>query len=457
MRAIYVIITFCLLISGSCAQSEYHIQGRIEGLQRGVVFLYEYEGSRQVLIDSFKVENGTVHLKFPKDKKNGMYHLRWGKEPQHGFDFIFNYESFQFSCHVDSIETLKFHGSIENEFFYLFYPVLQTIDIYTQLGDYLNKTDPIANKPKLVQLNKRIDSLEFHVQYMLDKMKESYQNLLSYKIIRSLAIPVYDYEYQQGRTPKMDAYIYTSQNYFKYVFFDESAMTRTPVLQKLLQDYFTLYVLEPNEKHYRDACDMILQRALVNEEVFLYILNLLMNTFEQSDFPEIFVYLYETFYSERVSDVDGRKMTYELIKKSMPGSRLTDFNAMTIDGIEFRMSQVEVKNIALLFIWDPHCGHCKEFIRDLNPIFNQYKNKGFQIIAFAIIDDEHHWKEAVQKYGIDQWLNVSDLQGMLSPLFDKIHIRGTPEMYIIDNQLNILARPVLVEEVKDILNTSIHQ
>lgn len=453
MRSITFVILLQLPILFACSQPNFKINGKIIGLRSGFVSLYEYEGNRIILLDSFEVKNENLIIELSPERKNGMYHLRWGNHPQQGFDFIFNYESFSFYCHKDTIDKLKFVGSIENDFFYLFYPIIQTIEAYTQLGDYLNKKNPSANKSKLLKLNEKIDSLEIYVQRMLEIYSNKYNNLFSYKIIRTLAVADYEYEYQQGRTPKIDPYIFTRNNFFKYFVFDEPALTRTPILQKLLQEYFTLYVPESTYDSFIVAIDTILQRASINSEVYKYVLSLLMNTFEQSDFLEVYLYLYEKYYSKLISDIDGRKQTYELIKRNMPGMKMYDFEAQTINNQKFKLSHNFSAKLGLLFIWDPDCEHCREFIEKLKPIHQSYKHKGFEIIAFAIVDDFIKWKEAVGKYQIQNWINVSDLQGLLSPLFDNIHIRGTPEIYIFNKQYIILTRPSIIEEIDEYFRT----
>lgn len=443
-------------ISCSDVQKNNTIRGTIEGIGNARIMLFAYDGKDLRLIDSVMSRQDAFIFELPETLKNGMLHIRWGSLPTEGLDLVYNYSDIIFTTKKDSIHLIEFENSPDNEFFFAFYPIKLTIKKLTNLGDQLNKTDPIGNKPKLIQLNHYIDSVEFHVNNLLASMNEETKSLFAYKIIRTAFYPNYDWELAQGNIQKQDPYQYLQSSFFKYVDFREPGLIRTPFIHELIEEYLMFYVDPPTEEEYKKACNMIIAKAAVNDEMYDYVVNLLIRTFEQSDFLDLYLYLMETYAPEICNETTGqsdRHHTYEIIKNSRPGSKAKDIWGFTPEGKTINLFSTVNTNGIVLFFWDPDCEHCKMLIRQLVTIWPAYKDKGLEVFTFGLTKSREEWINAIKEYHMEPFTNVSDFKDTESIVFDKYHIRGTPEIYLLTKDFVIFSRPSNSLQLdKDLMN-----
>ena len=74
-----------------------------------------------------------------------------------------------------------------------------------------------------------------------------------------------------------------------------------------------------------------------------------------------------------------------------------------------KLSDIEGK-IVLLEFWGSWCGPCREENPLLVKIYNEFKQKGFEIFGVASETDKLQWKKAIKADGLT-WTNVTDLKG----------------------------------------------
>jgi peroxiredoxin len=442
---ISVLILPVLCIAISCSDNTHSIEGNITGIGNRQVYLFSFEGSNFTLVDSVKSKEDIFVFSMNPEQKHGMYHVRWGREANSGVDVIYNYEDFKILCHKDSIELLRFENSPENDLFYAFYPIKLTIQQLLKLGDRMHRADPAGNKSKLIELNNYIDSLEYSVNQMIDELDSSSVKLFAYKVVRAMFYPHYSYESEMGRTKAENDFQFMQTYFFSYIDFNEPGLIRTPFIQMAIEDYLTLYVHPPGDEQFRKAADLIMSKAAVNDEMYDYVINLLVRSFETSDFWGVYLYLMETYLSE-VCEGDGgyddNHLLYEVVKNSRPGSPAPDIAGTTPDGRTVSLKgDVQGKAIVLLF-WDPDCEHCKHIIDQLVVVWPAYKEKGLQILAFGLTTNRDEWLEAIDEHKMGDWIHMSDFKETESVVFEKLHVRGTPEIYILKEDYTIYSRPL---------------
>ncbi len=441
----YLTIIPLLGIALSCGNKETSIEGHISGIEDSDVFLLSYEGKSVTRVDSTRSKNGKFKFMMSPELKHGMYHVHWGPQPHEGIDFVWNYENFSFTAHNDSIgQTLTFNNSPENDLFYAFYPIKLTITQLTAMGDHLNKTDPMGNRNKLIDLNNYLDSLEFAVHQLLDDLDEDSKKLFSYKVLKAAFFPNYDYFYDKGKVTKMDPLVFMHFYFFENIDFNEPGLIRTPFLFFAIEEYLSLYVSPPTSEQFQKASDMIISKAAVNDEMYEYVTSLLVKTFESSDFWEVYLYIMETYQSEVCSDHDAygdKGKLYEIVSNSKPGSPAPDFSGVTTEGKPSSFHEVFSPTGYVLLFWDPDCAPCEFLIAQMSAFMPQYRQKGVEVVAFGLTKDKEEWLDAIDKHKMKDWVNLTDLKDTESPLFDKYHIRGTPEMYVVTKDFEIFSRP----------------
>ena len=279
---IYSILLLPLVcIAISCQKTNFAFEGNLVGLgSDNIVKLYAYDGDKLNIIDSVYSKDNSFNFSISPEMKSGMYHVRWGNDRAKGIDFVYNYENISFYAHKESVaETMSFDNSPENELFYAFYPLKLTLRNLIDMGDRLNRENPVKNKPQLLNLNSYIDSLELSIHNMLDELDEESKNLLSYKILKAAFYPCYDFYLQKGMIQEMDAYLFTQMYFFDNIDFNEPSLIRTPFLFNAIEDYINLYVDPMTVEEYKKAADLIMSKSAVNDETYDYVLNLLIRTF----------------------------------------------------------------------------------------------------------------------------------------------------------------------------------
>lgn len=84
------------------------------------------------------------------------------------------------------------------------------------------------------------------------------------------------------------------------------------------------------------------------------------------------------------------------------------------------------------------CAPCKEKEPKLKSFYNNYKNKGLEVIYFNFDDNDKKWKEHISKNQLN-WINVSDgLKAGGSPIIKQFNILSIPQYIVVDKKGTII-------------------
>ena len=87
-------------------------------------------------------------------------------------------------------------------------------------------------------------------------------------------------------------------------------------------------------------------------------------------------------------------------------------------------------------------------------LYNQYHEKGLNIIGVSLDKDEAKWKEAIAKDGL-VWPHVSNLKFWEDPIAKQYNVQSIPATFILDAKGNIVAKDLrgdaLRAKVKELL------
>lgn len=117
------------------------------------------------------------------------------------------------------------------------------------------------------------------------------------------------------------------------------------------------------------------------------------------------------------------------------GTKLPDFNTLTMQGKEISTSQLSGK-ITVIKIWATWCGSCREEIPELNQLVETYQSDS-NVVFIAITDDPRETIEKfIQKrpFKYEQICDAGELKNKLQKgIYQEI-----PEHIIVDQHLNIV-------------------
>ncbi len=109
------------------------------------------------------------------------------------------------------------------------------------------------------------------------------------------------------------------------------------------------------------------------------------------------------------------------------GSRVPDFTLTTFDGEQIHIADLRGQ-VVLINFWASWCVTCKVEARELEQVFQMYKDRGVVFLGIDYVDTEPEALAYLEEYGIT-YPNGPDLGTRISQAF---RIFGVPETYIVD-------------------------
>ena len=87
----------------------------------------------------------------------------------------------------------------------------------------------------------------------------------------------------------------------------------------------------------------------------------------------------------------------------------------------------------MLEFWASWCGPCRGEIPHLRHVYQDYKDKGFEIISISIDEKKTDWDKAMKEEKM-VWKQLCDPNGFKGPVAQKYNITGVPTCILLDKE-----------------------
>ncbi|MEO0471216.1 MAG: TlpA disulfide reductase family protein [Bacteroidota bacterium] len=128
----------------------------------------------------------------------------------------------------------------------------------------------------------------------------------------------------------------------------------------------------------------------------------------------------------------------ERAKSNMIGAEAQEIRLPNLEGDTLQLSDLRGKYVLIDF-WASWCGPCRRENPNVKRVYENYKDKGFEILGVSLDNNHSAWEKAVVADGL-QWLHVSDLKRFRSAAAQAYGVPSIPHTVLIDPDGKIIAR-----------------
>lgn len=173
-------------------------------------------------------------------------------------------------------------------------------------------------------------------------------------------------------------------------------------------------------------------------------------TEDVSPYLEIFQSVYEKRYPTHPYTAQIKQLMEE--GRAEVGKRFIDFSAPDLNGKLIRLSEQIQGKFAVIDFWASWCGPCRRNSKQMIPIYERYKDKGFTVVGVAREQgDGKAMRQAIEKDGYP-WINLIELNDA-NRLWERYGIgNGGGSVFLVDDKGIIIAVRPSAEEIEEILS-----
>lgn len=135
----------------------------------------------------------------------------------------------------------------------------------------------------------------------------------------------------------------------------------------------------------------------------------------------------------------------EAMRKTAIGAVAPDFTMNDPQGKPIQLSSLRGK-VVMIDFWASWCGPCRQENPNVVKVYQQYHDKGFEILGVSLDRNKEDWEKAIKDDQLS-WLHVSDLQYWQNNAARLYAVNAIPQTYLLDKEGKIIAKGLRSEEL----------
>ena len=147
--------------------------------------------------------------------------------------------------------------------------------------------------------------------------------------------------------------------------------------------------------------------------------------------------------TENQQSTDGGEAQQDEAYAKLKDITLPDANGKTHSLLE----EVKKNPVTLIDFWASWCGPCMREMPNVKQTYEQFKNRGFNIIGLSLDNDREAWQQAVSNMELT-WLQLSDLKGWDSAAAQLYNVQSIPFTMLVNSEGEIVETNLRGEELQ---------
>lgn len=425
-------------------------------------YLSIQKGDSYQIIDSVINAEKPIIFNFKEDSKPGQYTLVFAKSKQEAIankqspqiSFIYNHENIKIKSDCLSLQdSLQFIKSNENILHFQF------LKKESEFQQKLALLDPIVNNfPKEDKFLSRSIKKYNSLQMEREKFIKGFIKQNAGTFVAKMAVQ-YHSPFLDGNKSEQERIETIKNEFLSHLNFQYPELINTSIYTRKIIQYLSLfgnrnYNRIQQEEEYTKAIDNLMSYISVNKEVNDFLLQYIIQGFEYMKMETVLTYIADNYLdknckAENQTQVANRLRAYQnmSIGKIAPDILITDINN---DSVQL----LKIKNdYKLVIFWTSSCPHCT----DMMPLLKEwYINKtiDLEIISLSIDEKNEDWKSFISS-GDYRWINCIVDKGWDGEIAKAYNLYATPTMFILDKDNKILAKPIIINEFFEFVNSEL--
>ncbi len=137
----------------------------------------------------------------------------------------------------------------------------------------------------------------------------------------------------------------------------------------------------------------------------------------------------------------------EILKKVAIGEKFLDFTQNDPDGNPVTLSSLVGENYMLIDFWAAWCGPCRTENPNVVAVYNDYKDKGFDVLGVSLDRSKEDWLKAIEDDKLT-WTQVSDLNYWKNEASKAYGINAIPSNLLLDKDGIIIKKNIRGKELR---------